>query len=66
MIALVRTEMTKAVRRMRTLVIALGLVGLPTLIVVAIHAHGHRPEHDEGAGCSGSRSRAACWFRPRS
>jgi ABC-2 type transport system permease protein len=50
MIALVRTEMTKAVRRMRTLVIALGLVGLPTLIVVAIHAHGDRPEHDQGEG----------------
>jgi ABC-2 type transport system permease protein len=49
-IALVRTEMTKAVRRMRTLVIAFGLVGLPTLIVVAIHAHGNRPEHDEGPG----------------
>jgi ABC-2 type transport system permease protein len=50
MIALVRTEMAKAVRRMRTLVIALGLVGLPTLIVVAIHAHGNRPEHGEGEG----------------
>jgi len=49
-IALVRTELTKAVRRTRTLVIALALVGLPTLIVVAIHAHGDRPEHDQGEG----------------
>ena len=52
MIALFRTELTKAVRRTRTLVIALGLVGLPTLIVVAIHAHGnrHRGGGDEGIG----------------
>ena len=50
MIALVRTEMIKAVRRTRTLVIALGLVGLPTLIVVAIHARGDRPERDGGVG----------------
>jgi ABC-2 type transport system permease protein len=50
-IALVRTEFTKAARRTRTLVIALLLVGLPTLIVVAIHAHGDRPEHgDQGEG----------------
>jgi ABC-2 type transport system permease protein len=47
-IALVRTEMVKAVRRTRTLVIALGLVGLPTLIVVAIHARGDRPRGEEG------------------
>jgi ABC-2 type transport system permease protein len=50
MIALVRTEMTKAVQRTRTLVIALALVGLPTLIVVAIHARGNRPERDQGEG----------------
>ena len=43
MIALVRTEFTKAARRMRTLVIVLLLVGLPSLIVVAINAH-----HDHG------------------
>ena len=50
MIALVRTEMVKAVRRMRTLVIVLGLVGLPLLIAVAIHARGNRPGGDEGEG----------------
>lgn len=50
MIALVRTELVKAVIRTRTLVIALGLVGLPTLIVVAIHARGNRPERDGGEG----------------
>ena len=50
MIALVRTEMIKAVRRTRTLVIALGLVGLPTLIVVAIHARGNRPDREGGVG----------------
>src|SRR5207253_3772548 len=49
-IALIRTEFTKATRRSRTLVIALLLVGLPTLIVVAINAHGNRPEHDSGEG----------------
>ncbi len=50
MIALIRTEFTKAARRTRTLVIALLLVGLPTLIVVAINAHGNRPERDNGEG----------------
>jgi ABC-2 type transport system permease protein len=49
-IALVRTEMVKAVRRMRTLVIVLGLVGLPLLIAVAIHARGDRPDGDQGEG----------------
>jgi len=50
-IALVRTEFTKAARRSRTLVIAALLVGLPTLIVVAINARGNRPRGgDEGAG----------------
>jgi ABC-2 type transport system permease protein len=39
-IALVRTEFTKATRRMRTLVIALLLIGLPTLISVAVRSHG--------------------------
>ncbi|MGI8661928.1 MAG: ABC transporter permease [Acidimicrobiales bacterium] len=51
MIALVRTEFTKAARRTRTLVIALLLVGLPTLIVVAIHARGNRVDRgDNGEG----------------
>jgi len=50
-IALVRTELTKAVRRTRTYVIWLGLVALPTLIVVAIHARGNRPgRRAEGEG----------------
>ena len=50
MIALVRTEMIKAVRRTRTFVIALALVGLPTLIVFAIHARGDRARGDAGEG----------------
>ena len=51
MIALVRTEFTKAARRMRSLVIVLLLVGLPTLIVVAIHARGSRVDRgDSGQG----------------
>jgi ABC-2 type transport system permease protein len=50
-IALLRTEFTKAARRTRTLVIALLLVGLPTLIVVAINARGNRGRRgDEGEG----------------
>ncbi len=50
MIALVRTEFTKATRRLRTLVIALLLVGLPTLIVVAIHTHPARGRGDANEG----------------
>ncbi len=50
MIALVRTELTKAVRRTRTYVIWLGLVALPLLIVVAIHARGNRRRRGEGEG----------------
>jgi ABC-2 type transport system permease protein len=51
MIALVRTEFTKAARRMRTLVIVVLLVGLPTLITVAIHARANRVERgDSGEG----------------
>ncbi len=50
MIALVRTELTKAVRRTRTYVIWVGLVALPSLIVVAIHSRGDRPERDGGEG----------------
>jgi len=41
-IALVRTEFTKAARRTRTLIVALLLVGLPALIVVAINTSGNR------------------------
>jgi ABC-2 type transport system permease protein len=50
MIALVRTEFTKATRRTRTLVISALLIGLPTLIVVAIHARGNRGDGDNGEG----------------
>jgi ABC-2 type transport system permease protein len=49
-IALLRTEFTKAARRTRTLILALLLVGLPTLIVVAINARGERPGRDGGEG----------------
>jgi ABC-2 type transport system permease protein len=50
-IALIRTEFTKAARRTRTLVIALLLVGLPTLIVVAINSRGnHNDGGDAGEG----------------
>ncbi|HEX2850279.1 MAG TPA: ABC transporter permease subunit [Acidimicrobiales bacterium] len=48
MIALVRTEMTKAVRRSRTIVTALALVALPVLIAVAIHSRGDRPRREGG------------------
>lgn len=51
MIALVRTEFIKAARRTRTLVITLLLVGLPTLIVVAINARANRVGRgDNGEG----------------
>jgi ABC-2 type transport system permease protein len=46
-IALIRTEFTKAARRTRSLAIGLILVGLPTLIVVAIKAHGNQPDRNE-------------------
>jgi ABC-2 type transport system permease protein len=50
-IAIVRTEFTKAIRRGRTLAITVGLVALPALIVVAIHARRNRPERgDTGEG----------------
>jgi ABC-2 type transport system permease protein len=50
-IALLRTEFTKAIRRGRTLAIGIGLVALPALIVVAIHARRNRPERgDTGEG----------------
>jgi ABC-2 type transport system permease protein len=48
-IALVRTEFTKAARRTRTLIVGLLLVGLPTLIVIAINARGnHVDRADSG------------------
>ncbi len=50
MIALIRTEFFKAANRMRTLVIAGLLVGLPTLIVFAIKAHGQGRRGDDGTG----------------
>jgi ABC-2 type transport system permease protein len=49
-IALIRTEFTKAARRTRSLVIVLLLVGLPTLIVVAINSRGRRGDGDQGEG----------------
>jgi ABC-2 type transport system permease protein len=50
-IALVRTEFTKAARRIRTLVVVVLLIGLPTLIVTAIHAH-HGGADTNGGGPS--------------
>jgi ABC-2 type transport system permease protein len=50
-IALLRTEFVKAALRTRTLVITLLLIGLPTLIVVAIKSRGDRPGRgDNGEG----------------
>jgi len=49
-IALVRTELFKATVRARTLIIGLILVGLPTLIVLAVKARGKNRRGDEGAG----------------
>jgi ABC-2 type transport system permease protein len=49
MIALVRTEFFKAANRTRTWVIALLLVGLPTLIVAAIKSRGNRPRSSDDA-----------------
>jgi ABC-2 type transport system permease protein len=48
MIALIRTEFAKATLRTRTWVVALLLVGLPTLIVVAINARSDRPRRGDG------------------
>jgi ABC-2 type transport system permease protein len=50
MFPLVRTEFTKAARRTRTLIISLLLVGLPTLIVLAINARGTDQSRDRGEG----------------
>jgi ABC-2 type transport system permease protein len=49
-IALLRTEFVKAARRTRTLTMALLLVGLPTLIVIAINSRGERRGRDAGEG----------------
>jgi ABC-2 type transport system permease protein len=49
MTALIRTEFFKAAHRTRTLVIALLLVGLPTLIVFAIKSRGNRPRNADDA-----------------
>ncbi len=51
MIALIRTEFVKAVRRTRSLVVLLVLVGIPALIVIAVHARGNRVDRgDQGEG----------------
>jgi len=50
MIALIRTEFTKAFTRTRTLIIGLLLIGLPILIVVAINSRSDRPRRDDGDG----------------
>jgi ABC-2 type transport system permease protein len=50
MIPLLRTEFVKGVRRRRTLVIVLALAALPTVITLAIHARGVRPDRGGGAG----------------
>ena len=55
MIALVRTEFTKAAQRTRSLVIIVLLVGLPTLIVVAIHARG------TGSTAATTAKDCSCW-----
>jgi ABC-2 type transport system permease protein len=49
-IALLRTEFTKATRRMRTLVVFALLVGLPILIVLAIHSRGAERGAEDGPG----------------
>jgi ABC-2 type transport system permease protein len=49
MIALVRTEFTKATWRLRTLIIAGLLIGLPAVITVAVHS-GRRGRGDNGEG----------------
>jgi ABC-2 type transport system permease protein len=49
-IALLRTEFVKATRRTRTLIVFALLVGLPILIVLAIHSHGAERGGEEGPG----------------
>ncbi len=49
MIALLRTELIKAVRRTRTLVILAALIGLPIVISLAVNARSdRRPDRGEG------------------
>lgn len=50
MIALLRTEMVKAARRTRSLVVIAMLIGLPLLIVYAINRRSNRPEREGGIG----------------
>lgn len=50
MIALLRTEFVKAARRTRTLVIVALLIGLPALILFAIHRRSGRGDGDRGEG----------------
>jgi ABC-2 type transport system permease protein len=50
MISLIRTEFTKAARRMRSLVIAALLVGLPSLIVFAINSGNDGPGGGDDRG----------------
>jgi ABC-2 type transport system permease protein len=49
MIALVRTEFTKATWRLRTLIIAALLIGLPAVITIAVHS-GRRGRGDDSEG----------------
>ncbi|HUI47774.1 MAG TPA: ABC transporter permease subunit [Acidimicrobiia bacterium] len=50
MISLVRTEFTKAARRTRTLVVGALLVGLPALIVFALHQRNNVRQANAGEG----------------
>lgn len=50
MIPLLRTELIKAIRRRRTLVIFAGLASLPVVITLALNAHRARPEERGAAG----------------
>jgi ABC-2 type transport system permease protein len=49
MIALFRTELTKAARRLRTVVMLAGLAGLTVIISLAVHARSNnRPDRGDG------------------
>ena len=50
MIALVRTEFVKGVRRRRTLVIIVALAALPVVITLAVNARSSEAERGAGAG----------------
>jgi ABC-2 type transport system permease protein len=50
MIALLRTEWTKAVWRTRTAIVAAGMIGLPILITFAVHARGGGRRRQEAEG----------------